>query len=338
MRLLIIGGTVFLGRHLVERALAAGHEITTFNRGVHNPDLFSGVERLHGDRDGGLAPLRGRTWDVAIDTCGYVPRVVRQSSELLADAVERYLFVSTMSVYARSDVYGQDETAPVGRLEDETVEEITGDTYGPLKALCEQVVEKTLPGRALIVRPGLIVGPYDPSDRFTYWPCRCAEGGDILAPGNPRRAVQLIDARDLASWMLAMAGERKTGVYNAATPSGAMSMHDMLGACLRGTAGSGTLVWVDDEFLLAEGVEPWMELPLWIPERDGGENFLTEDSSKAVAAGLTFRPVEAAAADTLAWARTRPHGHEWKAGMRRERERELLTMWSSRARLTEGKE
>ena len=198
MKLLILGGTVFLGRHLVEAAQARGHQLTLFNRGQHNPELFAGVEKLRGDRSGDLSALRGRRWDAVIDTCGYIPRIVRASAELLADAVDHYTFVSSLSVYADTSRPGIDESAPVGQLADETVEDITGETYGPLKALCEQAAGRALPGRVLTVRPGLIVGPHDPTDRFTYWPVRVARGGALLAPGRPERRVAFVDVRDLA--------------------------------------------------------------------------------------------------------------------------------------------
>jgi nucleoside-diphosphate-sugar epimerase len=204
MRLLILGGTAFLGRALVDDALGRGHELTLFNRGKTNPELYPEVERLQGDRDGDLTVLQGKTWDAVIDTSGYVPRVVGQSAELLADAVGHYTFISSISAYADFSQPGADENAAVGKLEDESVEEIDGDTYGPLKVLCEEVVEKRLPGRTLIIRPGLIIGPHDPTDRFTYWPCRVERGGEVLAPGKPEKSVQFIDARDLAAWNLDM--------------------------------------------------------------------------------------------------------------------------------------
>src|SRR5262245_13833200 len=194
----MIGGTWFLGRHIVDSAIARGHDVTLFNRGRHNADLFSDVEKLHGDRDGELDVLRGRTWEAVIDTCGYVPRVVRASAELLKEAVEHYTFTSSMSVYADTSSKGLDETTPVGTLEDETVEQVTGETYGPMKALCEKLIEEIYPRRSSFVRAGLIVGPYDYIDRFTYWVRRIARGGDVLAPGDPESPIQIIDARDLA--------------------------------------------------------------------------------------------------------------------------------------------
>ena len=206
MKLLILGGTAFLGRHLVEAALAAGHELTLFNRGRTNPGLFPAAEELHGDRTEGLEPLRGRRWDAVVDTCGFVPRFVGTAVDLLAEAAGHYTFVSSISAYADLGSPGLREDAPLATMEDETVEEIRGDTYGPLKALCEEVVRRGFPDRCLIVRPGLIVGPHDPTDRFTWWPWRMAQGGQALA-AEPRDApVQVVDARDLAAWMLAWSG------------------------------------------------------------------------------------------------------------------------------------
>ncbi len=218
MRILILGGTVFVGRHLVEAALARGHEVTLFNRGQHGPDLYPGVEKLRGDRDGGLDALRGRRWDAAIDTCGYVPRIVRASATLLANAVDHYTFISSVSVYPEAHTRHLDEDSPVGALDDESVEDVTPETYGPLKALCEQAAEGAMSGRALTIRPGLIVGPHDPTDRFTYWPRRVAQGGEVLAPGRPERPVQIIDARDLAAWTLQLVASGARGVYNATGP------------------------------------------------------------------------------------------------------------------------
>jgi 2'-hydroxyisoflavone reductase len=223
MKLLILGGTVFLGRHLTEAALAAGHDVTLFNRGQHNANLYPDLEKLRGDRDGGLDVLKGRTWDAVVDTCGYIPRLVRDSASLLSDAVDHYTFISTLSVYRDFRVRGLREEAPVGTLDDETVEEeVTAGsrgTYGPLKALCEQAAEAAMPGRVLCARPGLMVGPYDPTDRFTYWPVRVARGGQVLVPPTPQAPVQFIDARDLATWVMRMAEHNKTGVYNATGPA-----------------------------------------------------------------------------------------------------------------------
>ncbi|UCC64192.1 MAG: SDR family oxidoreductase [Anaerolineae bacterium] len=330
MQLLILGGTRFLGRALVQAALQRGHEVTLFNRGQSNPDLFPDLEKLRGDRDGGLGALDGRRWEAVVDTCGYVPRVVRQSAELLADAVGHYTFISTLSVYADLSQRGIGESAPLGTLEDESVEEITGQTYGPLKALCEMVVAGALPGRALIIRPGLIVGPHDPTDRFTYWPDRVAQGGEVLAPGRSGKPVQFIDVRDLAEWTIRLAEKKRNGVHNATGPEVPLPMEQLLHTCQVVSGGDATLTWVSGQFLLDHEVEPWSDLPLWTPESDPAfAGFHAFDCRKAIAAGLTFRPLADTVRDTLAWAATRLDDHEWRAGLTRDRESELLQAWHS---------
>jgi 2'-hydroxyisoflavone reductase len=330
MRLLILGGTVFVGRALVEAAQERGHQVTLFNRGQHNPDLFPDVERLRGDRDGDLAALRGRTWDAVIDTCGYVPRIVRQSAELLADAVGHYTFISSISVYSDLSQVGMDESSPVGRLEDETTETVDGDTYGPLKVLCEQAAEQALPGRALTLRPGLIVGPHDPSDRFTYWPVRVAKGGDVLAPGNPDYPIQIIDARDLAEWNVRMVEAGRTGVYNATGPDYALTMGRLLDECRAVSGSDARFVWASQEFLKEAGVQPWTEMTLWVPEEPDTAGFSAVNCGKAFAAGLTIRPLADTIRATLAWDATRPADAERRAGLKPEREAELLQAWRSR--------
>ncbi len=325
MKLLILGGAVFLGRHLVDAAQARGHEITLFTRGQHNPALFPEVEKLRGDRDGDLTALQGRSFDAVIDTCGYVPRVVRASAELLADTVDHYTFISTISVFANTTTPGIDESGAVGKLADETVEEVTGETYGPLKALCEQAAERAMPGRVLNIRPGLIVGPYDPSDRFTYWPHRVAQGGDVLAPGKPERLVQFIDGRDLAEWTIRMAESKQTGTYNATGPDYPLTMGQVLEACKAESGSDARFVWVDEQRLLDAGAQPWMEVPLWIPASDPDSRGFNEiNCQKAFAAGLTFRPLAETVRDTLAWDATRPADVERKAGIKPEREAHYL--------------
>jgi 2'-hydroxyisoflavone reductase len=328
MRILILGGTVFLGRALVEAALRRGHAVTLFNRGRSNPGLFPQVEELHGDRDSDLATLEGRRWEAVIDTSGYLPRVVRRSAELLAGAVDQYTFISSLSVYANPSLPGLDEGAPLARLADETVETVDGETYGPLKALCEKAVQEGLPGRALILRPGLIVGPYDPTDRFTYWPHRVAQGGEVLAPGRPGRAIQFIDVRDLAEWNIRLLEAGKTGVYNANGPEPRPSMAALLDTCRSVSVSPSRFTWVDEAFLLEQGVEPWMQMPLWVPESDPeAAGFFGFDVSKALAAGLTFRPLAETVSATLAWDATRPPARPWRAGISRDREAELLSAW-----------
>ncbi|OGO34122.1 MAG: epimerase [Chloroflexi bacterium RBG_16_57_11] len=329
MRILILGGTVFLGRALVDEALRRSHHLTLFNRGQSNPTLYPQVERLTGDRSVDLSSMKGRRWEAVIDTCGYLPRVVSASAATLADAVEHYTFISTESVYASPLQPGLDENAPLGVLPDESVEEITGETYGPLKVLCERAVEAVLPGRTLVVRPGLIVGPHDTSDRFTYWPYRVALGGRVLAPGRPEREVQFIDVRDLALWIIQMVERRQTGLYNADGQPEAVSMKVLLEACKTTSGSDAQFAWVSDEFLEKNNVGAWMEMPLWIPETDpDAAGFFTIRVEKAQAAGLSYRPLIETVADTLSWARTRPQDYNWRAGLTREREAELLDLIS----------
>jgi 2'-hydroxyisoflavone reductase len=332
MNVLILGGTVFLGRHLTEAALAAGHDVTLFNRGQHNADLYPDLEKLRGDRDGGLDVLKGRTWDAVVDTCGYVPRLVRDSASLLANAVDHYTFISTLSVYRDFRVRGLREEAAVGMLDDETTEAVTGGsngTYGPLKALCEQAAEAAMPGRVLSVRPGLIVGPYDPTDRFTYWPVRVARGGEMLAPPTPQAPVQFIDARDLAEWVIRMAERNKTGIYNATGPAERLTFASFLAACNRTAGNAATFIWASPAFLAEQQVRPWRDLPLWVPDEMWG--LLQVDTTKATAEGLAFRPLAETLQDTLMWAQQRPDPHEWQAGLSTEREAGLLAKWGSRS-------
>ncbi len=325
MKLLIIGGTVFLGRHLVDTARAGGHELTLFNRGRSNPDLFVDVEQIRGDRAGDLARLSGRHWDAVIDTCGYVPRIVRASARALANAVERYVFISSLSALADPDSPNLDENAPVESLEDPKVEEVTGPTYGGLKALCEETVETELPGRALNIRPGLIVGPHDPSDRFTYWATRIARGGEVLAPGAPGDPVQIIDARDLAHFVLLGIEEALAGIYHATGPSPPTTMGALLDACRDALGSDASFVWASDEFLRDNEVTPYTEMPLWVA---GSSGFNAVNIDKAVAAGLRTRDVAETVRDTAEWRQNSPG--PMRAGLSPEGEAELMRLWSAR--------
>ncbi len=329
MRLLILGGTLFLGRHVTETALERGHSVTLFNRGQHNADLFSGVEKLRGDRDGDLAALEGRRWDAAIDVHGRVPRIVRASAALLALNVGHYTFISTTSVYGDQSIRNMDEDAPLATIADPSVEDPTGPNYGPLKALCEQAVEAALPGRALIVRSGLIVGPHDPTNRFTYWPRRVAQGGDVLAPDGPAHPARFIDARDLAAWVVRMIESGATGTYNARGPNETLTFGELLDTCKTITGSDARFVWVDEQFLLDAGVRPYTELPLWIPNLPERAGFYSVNSGKAIAAGLTFRPVAETIRATLAWDATQPPDAPRPCGLHPNRERELLAVASN---------
>ncbi|HET8584935.1 MAG TPA: SDR family oxidoreductase [Casimicrobiaceae bacterium] len=319
MKLLVLGGTLFLGRHVVEEALAQGHEVTMFTRGRTNPDLFPEVEHLGGDRDEGLDALHGRSWDGVVDTSGYVPRVLRQSAELLRDNVDRYVFVSSVSAYADMSK-PIDETSPLAPLTDPFSEDYRGPDYGPLKAACEHVVEEVYGERGTSVRAGLIVGPHDPTERFTYWPRRLAEGGDVLAPGVPERRVQFVDVRDLARWLVELAERGPGGPINATGPAEPLTMGEALTRIASAVGGDVRLHWVDDETVLAVGIEPWMELPLWLPGDEYAE-LMKIDISKALAAGLDFRPLEQTAVDTLAWSRD---AGEQRPTLSREKERATL--------------
>lgn len=325
MKLLVLGGTRFLGRAIVAAALAAGHEVTLFNRGQSNADLYPDLEQLRGDRDGGLAPLQGRRWDAVVDTCGYVPRVARASAELLATAVNHYTFISTISVYADFTTIGINEQSPLGTMADETVEEITGETYGPLKVLCEQAVDEAMGMRSLHVRCGLIVGPHDPTDRFTYWPVRVARGGSVLAPGNPDQTVQFIDVRDVAEWTIRATEQRLTGPYNVTGPDDPLTMQTLLQTCRQVSQSDAHFTWVDEKFLLEAGLTPYADLPLWVPAEMVG--FGTVNCTQAMAMGLGIRPLTTTIRDTLSWHATRPDDHQWRAGLTAERETELLSAW-----------
>ena len=332
MKLLILGGTKFLGRAAAEAALARGHELTLFTRGQTNPDLFPEAERLRGDRDGDLGTLEGRTWDAVVDPSGYVPRVLRASVELLREAVGHYVFVSSISAYAEPLPDGYDESAP---LHGEPKSEQVMEEYGPLKAACERTLEELMPGRSASIRAGLIVGPHDPTDRFTYWPVRLARGGDVLAPGDPERTIQFVDVRDLGEWLVHVAETRAAGSFNATGPEPPVTMGDLLETSRAAAGGDARVVWVEDAFLLERGVGEWMELPLWIPSEP---NVFAADVSRAVEAGLRFRPLEETVRDTLAWAQgagetAAPLASGMsigKAGMEPERERELLAEWADR--------
>ena len=298
MKLLVLGGTIFLGRHVVDAALARAHKVTLFNRGRENAHLFPELEKLRGDRDGDVAALRGRRFDAIVDLSGYTPAHVRATADALDGG--HYVFVSTISVHrALAPGRSFDETAPLAE---------GNDGYGPLKARAEEVLTTMRP-EATIVRPGLIVGPWDPTDRFTYWPRRVARGGDVLAPGRPERPVQIIDARDLADWCVRLAERPHSGVFTAVGPAETLTMGRLLDECREVTGSDARFTWIPDAELVAAGATQWTEVPLWITEdhpRVGG--MLLGDNRRAVAAGLTFRPLADTIRDTLAW--DRAHGPE----------------------------
>jgi 2'-hydroxyisoflavone reductase len=328
MKVLVLGGTVFVGRHIVEAALARGHDVTLFNRGRTNPGLFDDVEQLRGDREGGdLAALEGRSWDAVVDTSGYVPRVVAASAQLLADAVAHYTFISTGSVYADYSRPGIDEASPVATVDDATTEDV-GRHYGALKALCERAAEAALPGRVLSVRAGIVVGAHDPTGRFTYWVHRIARGGDVVAPEPREQRVQFIDARDLAAWILDGVERRLAGFFNATGPEAPLTMEAFLSEIRAATRSDSRLVWVDEELLLAHGVKPAHELPLWVAPGANPETayFFGLSVEKALAAGLRHRPLAETIADALEQATTVPG-----VGLGAVRERGLVEAAGGRA-------
>jgi len=339
MKLLILGGTRFLGRHLVTAAIAREHEVTLFNRGNYSIEGLGAVESIQGDRHTELAKLSGRRWDVVVDTSGHLPRAVRAAAGVLSDSVDRYVFVSSQNAYADVSVPGIEETYPLKTLTTEQLDranamDTSGDPsyaelYGGLKALCEQAVEEIMPNRALIVRPGLIVGPYDYSDRFTYWVARVAEGGEVLAPGPPDRNVQFIDVRDLAEWLVRMIEQKSTGAYNSHGQPSRFTMQDVLEECRRASDSDASFTWVSEDFLLKEQVAAWTVLPLWLPEEAAPhlKGFMFISPAKAIAAGLTFRPFGETIRDTLTWYQTNRRNEPLKAGLDRDKEHALLYKW-----------
>jgi 2'-hydroxyisoflavone reductase len=329
-RILILGGTQFLGPEIVEIAGARGHTLTLFNRGKTNPHLFPNIEKLHGDRNtGDLAALDGRTWDAIVDTSGYFPRAINEAAAHLPNAGQ-YVFVSTISVFDHPPKSGVDESGTVGKLDDPNVEKVDGKTYGPLKAACERAAEVKFPGRATIIRPGLIVGPGDPTDRFTYWPVRLDAGGEVLAPGQPSDPAQVIDVRDLAAFIVLSVERGTMGTFNAVRPSEPIGT--LLGEAAKGVGSTAKLTWVDAAFLESKKVAPWSDMPVWIPGDSDEAGMARVDVRKALAAGLMFRPIGNTARDTIAWWKEQPEQRRAKlrAGLARDREREVLEAFHAR--------
>jgi 2'-hydroxyisoflavone reductase len=325
MRLLIIGGTLFLGRALVERALERGHDVTLFHRGRTNPELFPGVERVLGDRASDLDRLAGGQWDAVIDTFGQIPKQVRAAARLLSSRVGHYTFVSSISVYPDFGARGHAHGAEIHEPADESVEELQMELYGQMKVACEQAAAEEMNGRCCLVRPGLIVGPQDRSDRFTYWPRRLARGGEVLAPLPLNREVQLIDVRDCAEFCLIAAEKELTGPYDATGPEASLDFESMVETCREVAGAESSVTWVDPAWLQEQGVGIWMELPLWVPEVDA-----RIDVRPAIGQGMSLRPLAETARDTLAWSEELPADHPWRAGLAPERESELLKAWKAR--------
>jgi 2'-hydroxyisoflavone reductase len=341
LKILILGGTGFTGPHQVRYALARGHELTLFNRGRRPKEWPAEVEELTGDRNtGDLAALADRTWDVCIDNPTTLPFWVRDAGKLLAGKVGQYVFISTLSAYASNAEPGMGEDAPTAVYEGEDVMAETLDTlresqfalYGPLKAASEREAEKQFPGITTVIRPGLIVGPGDETDRYTYWPVRLDRGGEVVAPGDGSDPVQVIDARDLAEWTIRMVEDRTFGAFNAVGPGYRVTMADLLCGIRAATTAGAELTWIPTAFLEEQGAQPWSDLPVWVPSGPETAGFGTRSNARAIAAGLTFRPLAQTALETLAWWKTLPADRQatLRAGLSPERERELLAAWKAK--------
>ncbi len=336
-KILILGGTGFLGPAIVAAAEARGHTVTLFNRGKTRPGLFPNIEQLHGDRDPlktavitnddgseerfeGVKSLEGRSWDTVFDDSGYYPRMVKASAEVLGPNVQQYVFISSVSAYAQPQGVGDNEDGALAELKDPEVETMGEQfqNYGGLKVLCERAAEAAAPGKVTVVRPGFIVGPDDPTGRFTYWPVRVDRGGEVLAPGDGRDSIQLIDVRDLAEWLVMLAEKRTIGTFDALGPrAGELMMAKMLAACEKATTTPHTLTWVPTEFLLKNDISPGGDLPIWLPSSGESEGFHQRNVSRAIDAGLKFRPIEETCRDTLEW---------WKSLDEKDRRKRLAGM------------
>ena len=332
LRILILGGTGFIGPHQVRYAQQRGHTVTLFNRGKTNPGLFPDVQKLEGDRSiGNYESLKGRQWDVVIDNPTTLPRWVRQAAEVLKGQAAQYVFISTISTYASNDTPGADETAPLATTTEPESEDARR-YYGPLKALAEKEAEKAFPGKTTVIRPGLIVGPGDLSDRFTYWPVRVKRGGEVLAPGDPTDPVQIIDARDLAEFAVKVCEDGTTGVYNATGPRATLTISEMLGGIRAQMSNDAHLTWVDADFLAAQRVAPWSDMPVWIPSRGGTAGFAQRSIQRALAKGLTFRPFADTVKATLEFYDGQPEARkqQLRAGLAPARENDVLALWHAR--------
>lgn len=341
LRILILGGTGFTGPHQVRYALERGHHVTLFNRGRRSIDWPAEVEELKGDRDtGDLEALRGRRWDVCIDNPTSVPSWVRDVAQVLSGRVNHYVYISSLSALADNSRPGRTEQAALAQyagadVMQETMASLRADMslFGPLKAACEAEAERRFPGISTIIRPGLIVGPGDASDRFTYWPVRLARGGEVLAPGDGSDPVQIIDARDLAEWTIRIVEDRAFGIFNAPGPDYELSMEAMLYGIRAVTTSGARLTWVPAEFLARHEVRPWADMPTWLPGNGDTAGFSRVSNARAVAAGLTFRALATTAADTIEWFRSEPAERraELRAGLSAEREKAVLSAWRTRS-------
>jgi 2'-hydroxyisoflavone reductase len=341
LSILILGGTGFTGPEQVEYAIARGHQVTLINRNKTRPDFFKGrVEQLIGDMNGDMSALSGKKFDVVIDNPTTLPAWVRNVAQYMKGNTDHYIFISTISVYPDNSVPNADETAPTTPMPDgvdpySVPPAQARGLYGQLKSFSEKEVEKQYPGKNTVIRPGLIVGPLDQTDRFTYWPYRIDKGGEVLAPGTPNDPVQFIDARDLAEWTIRMAENRTFGTYNATGPNPPMTMGQMLNGIKTAVGSSATFTWVPGEFLTKQHIRAWRDMTVWIPPEGDTAGFMRRNISKAVSKGLTYRPLAVTAKETLAWNKTRPE-EQLKAlaegkvgGISAEREKEVLDAWKA---------
>jgi len=325
MRLLILGGTQFVGRHITETALANGHEVTLFNRGKTNPELFPQVEKIVGYRDGDLSGLVGKSWDAVIDVNGYLPRVVRQSAEFLRDSVGHYVFVSTISVYEDLSQPHTTEDSPLATLSDPLVEEITGETYGGLKVLCEQAVQEVFPDQSLIIRPGLVAGMYDHTYRFGYWVDRATRGGKMLVPESPEYPLQVIDGKDLAAFILQHTESGTSDVFHCTSPAQQFSLGQVVEVAKSMASADTEFLWMPPEFIIEYEITPGAQLPLYFPADYRNAHLV--DTSKAIRAGLKTTPLEETIKDTLAWEQSDSAHKAEKPALSAHREQELIALW-----------
>lgn len=316
MKILILGGKRFLGIALAEAMLQSGHTPTFFNRGLTNPELLPQVKTLIGERDGDLEALKRRKWDAVIDTSGYIPRITRKSAKFLSGKCGLYVFISSVSVYKDFRTPDITESYPLAELDDPTIEDQTGEAYGPLKALCEYEIQQAFDGKVLVMRPGLIVGPNDPTDRFSYWPWRVSLGGQVVAPSPPSANLQFIDVRDLAEFIISQIEVNSEGVFNVTGPRKPATFGSLLVACREAAVSEASFIWVDETYLLNAGVLPWRDLPLWVPSNDPAfTGFYNINNNKAQKAGLNFRPLSQTVSDTLEWIKAQPEKTKLKVGM-----------------------
>ena len=329
-----MGGTAFTGPHQIKYAIDRGHKVSIFTRGKTKPtlnkDYFNKVEHLIGDRDNDLSAIKGKKWDAVIDNSATYPRWVKQSTDILKDNVSTYLFTSSLSVHADFSVKGITENHPLATIDDPTIEDMSA--YGPLKALSEKVALKAFKDRAIIVRPHLIVGPGDRTDRWTYWPVRINRGGEVLAPGDPSQPAQYIDARDLSEFDIHLIENNLYGTYTAVGPLGSLTMSEMLHGIKAVVSNKVSFEWVDQKFILDNNIKPWTEMTAWMPSGGEFDGFCSFENSNAVKAGIKYRPLAVTARDTLEWWQTLPdeRTREPKAGLSITKEIKVLKKWKSK--------